>query len=73
MPSPDTRMKQRLADLKLTITRAGETGINLIALVNRFGCDHGLRTDTVKLYIRMLETGGYIIERNNRVYEAPKL
>jgi len=73
MPTPDVKMKQRIADLKLTITRAGETGINLIALVNRFGCEHGLRTDTVKLYIRMLETGGYIVERNNRVYSTPEM
>lgn len=68
MPTPDTRMKQRLSDLRATIDQSGTKGVNLIALVNRFGVEHGLRKETVKLYLRMLGAGGYVLERDGRVY-----
>ena len=70
MPTPDSKMKQRIEDLKLTIIQSGKVGVNLIALVNRFGCEHGVRKETVKEYVKMLEAGGYVVERNNRVYEV---
>lgn len=66
-------MKQRIEDLKQTIIQSGKHGVNLIALVNRFGCEHGIREKTVKEYVKMLEAGGYVVERSNRVYEAPKM
>ena len=66
-------MKQRIKDLEATIYASGDHGVNLISLINRFGCEHGVRKETVKEYVKMLEAGGYIVERSNRVYEAPNL
>lgn len=69
MPTPDTKMKQRIRDLQDTIKGAGKKGCNLIALINRVGVEHGIQTKTVKSYIQMLQNGGYIIEKHNRVYD----
>ena len=69
MPTPDSKMKQRLQDLRDTIKTSGQQGCNLIALVNKIGVEHGIQINTVKKYIHMLQNGGYIIERGGRVYD----
>lgn len=62
-------MKIRLNDLLKTIEATGKRGVNVIALINRFGVEQGLRVDKVKEYVKMLENGGYVVERNNRLYK----
>lgn len=68
MGSFDSKMRQRLNDLRRTIENEGEKGVNLIALVNRFAVENGLRSSRVKDYIQMLVHGGYCYERNGRIY-----
>lgn len=64
-------MKQRISDLRETIYASGTKGTNLVALINRFAVEHGLRTSKVAEYIKMLQHGGYIHENNGRVYRVP--
>lgn len=68
MPTPDSKMRTRLKDLLATIEKTGTKGCQLITLVNRFGVEYGIRPVTVKEYIQMLVNGGYIYEKNYRVY-----
>lgn len=66
MPTSRQLMKERVDTLLALIEK--NPGINLLRLRNKFAVVHGVRPQVVTEYLKMLERGGFIVERENKVY-----